>query len=150
MPVSTSSVTSARLTVFKTLASGTSAELTLITSRTSSTDTLANADSGPKTTTGKKPDLTYFGKKNPNQKPCQKNSVENNSYAYVVPVLFYLYLNTGKNPPSGFYYVAVSGGQTAYPYCVVSRTELKDRWRQVEFGESINCNPGCGTHSLFG
>ena len=56
-------VTSARLTIFKTLTSGTSAELTLITSRTSSTPTLANADSGPKTETRKKPNLTYFGEK---------------------------------------------------------------------------------------
>jgi len=63
-PVSSSSVTSARLIIFKTLASGTSGELTLITSRTSSTDTLANADSGPKKKTGKKTDLTYFGEKN--------------------------------------------------------------------------------------
>jgi hypothetical protein len=36
------------LIIFKALESGTSVELTLITSRTSSTDTLATADSGPK------------------------------------------------------------------------------------------------------
>jgi hypothetical protein len=38
---SNSSITSARLIIFKTLASGTAAELTLTTSQTSSTETLA-------------------------------------------------------------------------------------------------------------
>jgi len=46
--VSGSSVTSARLIIFKTLASGTSPELTLITSRTSSADTLAKQTLTPK------------------------------------------------------------------------------------------------------
>jgi len=62
-----------RLIIFKTLASGTSAELTLITSRTSSALTLANADSGPKAETRKKQNLTYFGKKNPNERTVSKN-----------------------------------------------------------------------------
>jgi hypothetical protein len=41
-------VVSARPIIFKTLMSGISTELTLITPRTSSTETLAKADSGPK------------------------------------------------------------------------------------------------------
>jgi hypothetical protein len=49
--------------IFKTLTSGTSVELTLITSRTSPALTLANADSDPKPETRKKPNLTYFGEK---------------------------------------------------------------------------------------
>jgi len=73
------SVTSARLTTFKTLASGTSAELTLITSRTSSTDTPANADSDPKTETGKKPNLRNFGEKNPKGKTVIKKQRQKNS-----------------------------------------------------------------------
>jgi len=40
-------VTSARLTIFKTLASGTSTELILITPRTSSTETLAKQTLAP-------------------------------------------------------------------------------------------------------
>jgi hypothetical protein len=43
--------------------SGISTELALITPRTSSTDTLAIADSGPKQKTRNKPNLTYFGEK---------------------------------------------------------------------------------------
>jgi len=65
-------VTSARLTIFKTLASGTSAELTLIMSRTSSTDTLAKADSGPKSKTEKKQNLRNFGGKNYVKKTVSK------------------------------------------------------------------------------
>jgi hypothetical protein len=40
------------------------AEPTLIASRTSSTDTLAKAGSGPKSKPGKKPNLRNFGEKN--------------------------------------------------------------------------------------
>jgi len=46
---------------------------TLITSLTSSTETLATADSDPKTETGKKTNLTYFGEKNCAGKPVSNN-----------------------------------------------------------------------------
>jgi hypothetical protein len=67
------------LIIFKTLASGTSAELTLTTSRTSSTPTLATADSGPKTEMGKKQNLTYFGEKNRDERIASKNRRAKNS-----------------------------------------------------------------------
>jgi len=65
-------MTSARLTIFKTLASGTSAELTLITSRTSSTNTLAK-QTLLQTKTGKKPNLRNFGEENYIRKTVSKN-----------------------------------------------------------------------------
>jgi len=68
--VLSSSVTSARLTLFKTLESGNSAEPTLTTSRTSSTDTLATADSGPKEN-GKEVEFKEFWRK----ELCLKNRV---------------------------------------------------------------------------
>jgi len=64
-------VTSARLTIFKTLASGTSAELTLITSRTSSTDTLAKQTLAPNEN-GKEANLRNFGEKNYARKTVEK------------------------------------------------------------------------------
>jgi hypothetical protein len=60
------------LIILKTLASETSAELTLITSCTSSALTLANTDSGPKTETRKKQNLTYLGEENHVRKTVSK------------------------------------------------------------------------------
>jgi len=64
-------VTSARLTIFKTLASGTSAELTLTTSRTSSTETLAKQTLAPQEESGKEAKFKESWRK----EPSQKNSV---------------------------------------------------------------------------